>query len=358
MGEPIPAVAGTVQHMTVTGLASGTLYYFAMKSQDGVPNISLISNVAHLSTLSSGGGGVGGGGGGVSSPPPSAPPPVPAPAPTPLSTGNYSANEALNLSPTIDADLGSASLHAGTLASCAAGSLIKIADDQNPLTQTDSPVYYCGADGRRYVFPSASTYFSWYSNFNDVQIISAQAMAEIPLGFNNVTIRPGARLAKFPTNAKIYAVSPAGILRWVVDEPTAAALYGSDQNKWVLDVSDDLFVNYRFGADITLALVTPGSIPPSGAPVVLPVSAPAAAVCSAPAAFTQSSAFGASGTEVLALQKLLLCLGDFPANIAPNGNFGPVTEQALKQFQTTNGLPPVGFVGPATLAALNRYLSQ
>jgi peptidoglycan hydrolase-like protein with peptidoglycan-binding domain len=51
-------------------------------------------------------------------------------------------------------------------------------------------------------------------------------------------------------------------------------------------------------------------------------------------------------------------LGDFPANVAPNGNFGPATEQALKQFQTANGLAPVGYVGPETQEALNRKCSE
>ncbi|HTK60477.1 MAG TPA: hypothetical protein VL283_04745, partial [Candidatus Baltobacteraceae bacterium] len=50
-GEPIPpATAGTVQNMTVTGLSANTLYYFAMKTQDEVPNVSSVSNVPSLST--------------------------------------------------------------------------------------------------------------------------------------------------------------------------------------------------------------------------------------------------------------------------------------------------------------------
>jgi hypothetical protein len=43
-GEPTPAVAGTNQSMTVTGLTPGQTYYFAMKTQDEVPNTSGLSN--------------------------------------------------------------------------------------------------------------------------------------------------------------------------------------------------------------------------------------------------------------------------------------------------------------------------
>jgi len=47
---PAPLVAGTAQSHTVSGLISGTLYYFAIKTADEVPNWSTISNVASTST--------------------------------------------------------------------------------------------------------------------------------------------------------------------------------------------------------------------------------------------------------------------------------------------------------------------
>lgn len=51
-GEPAPAVAGTVQTMTVTGLANGTQYAFALKTSDATGNESLISNAAVITTQS------------------------------------------------------------------------------------------------------------------------------------------------------------------------------------------------------------------------------------------------------------------------------------------------------------------
>lgn len=38
--------------------------------------------------------------------------------------------------------------------------------------------------------------------------------------------------------------------------------------------------------------------------------------------------------------------------------FGPLTEDALKHFQSAHGLESVGFIGPKTLAALQAFLSQ
>lgn len=50
-GEPTPSIAGSNESMTVTGLSPTTLYYFAIKTSDEIPNISAISNVPSLSTI-------------------------------------------------------------------------------------------------------------------------------------------------------------------------------------------------------------------------------------------------------------------------------------------------------------------
>jgi chitodextrinase len=49
-GVPVPAAPGTSQSVLVTGLASATTYYFAMKTADDANNWSLISNVASKAT--------------------------------------------------------------------------------------------------------------------------------------------------------------------------------------------------------------------------------------------------------------------------------------------------------------------
>jgi uncharacterized delta-60 repeat protein len=50
VGEPAPLPAGSAQSFTVTGLACSTLYYFALKTADEVPNWSALSNVVSQAT--------------------------------------------------------------------------------------------------------------------------------------------------------------------------------------------------------------------------------------------------------------------------------------------------------------------
>jgi hypothetical protein len=53
---------------------------------------------------------------------------------------------------------------------------------------------------------------------------------------------------------------------------------------------------------------------------------------------------GSQGAEVAELQQML--------GVAPDGIFGPGTEAALKQYQSTKGLPATGVTDVATWAAL------
>ena len=48
-GEPVPNPAGSLESMTVTGLEMGRTYYFALRSEDEVSNVSGVSNLAMAS---------------------------------------------------------------------------------------------------------------------------------------------------------------------------------------------------------------------------------------------------------------------------------------------------------------------
>ena len=61
---------------------------------------------------------------------------------------------------------------------------------------------------------------------------------------------------------------------------------------------------------------------------------------------------GFSGTDVAELQKRLTVLGYFSAT--PNGYFGSQTKTAVEAFQGAHRIAQVGYVGPATRAALNQ----
>ncbi len=173
-------------------------------------------------------------------------PPTPAgeqPAPAqadPTATGIYDPSAALEATASIDVDNGIAAAAPGTAVYCDDGSLVK---------GSTPAVYYCGADGKRYVFTTARVYFTWYNDFSGVRTISDDTLALIPIG-GNVTYRPGKKLVKAQTDPKVYAISRGGLLRWVPSEAVAAAIYGKNWQHMVDYVPDAFFFNYTIGTPL------------------------------------------------------------------------------------------------------------
>jgi hypothetical protein len=114
---------------------------------------------------------------------------------------------------------------------------------------TNSTVYWYANDGKRYVFPNAATYYTWFTGFENVQTITDSELFSIPLA-GNVTYRPGAKLVKVTTDPKVYAVARGGMLRHVSSESLAIQLYGYDWASKVQDVPDEFFTNYTVGSPI------------------------------------------------------------------------------------------------------------
>ena len=103
-------------------------------------------------------------------------------------------------------------------------------------SESNSAVYYIGRDGKRYVFPNESTYFSWYHNFDGVQIIGDSELAALEVG-RLIPVRPNVRFVRFDSEPKVYAVEPGGLLRWVQDESTFRRLgFSFDQVVTLPDV--------------------------------------------------------------------------------------------------------------------------
>jgi len=115
---------------------------------------------------------------------------------------------------------------------------------------TLSTVYYYGSDGSRYAFPNEKTYFTWYSDFSDVETISDSALAAIPLA-GNIVYRPGTHWVKIQSDPKTYVVTPQGQIRWIESEEVAVDLAGSDWNTMIDDVADTFFVDYTVGTSLT-----------------------------------------------------------------------------------------------------------
>lgn len=163
-----------------------------------------------------------------------------APTTDPNSAGSYSPSGATAATPTIDVDKGIVPPLATQLP-CIGGTLIKIAG--NPA------VYYCGKNGKRYVFPGEKIFFTWYKDFKSVTTLTPDQMAKIQIG-GNVTYKPGVKMVKIQTDPKVYAIARAGLLRWVKDEVVAAALYGARWNRLIDDVPDSFFFSYTIGDPI------------------------------------------------------------------------------------------------------------
>ncbi len=128
-------------------------------------------------------------------------------------------------------------------AGCTSGSLIK---------GSLAAVYYCGGDGKRYVFTNDKAYFTWYSDFSGVMKISDADLASVQIG-GNVTYRPGVKMIKIQSDPKVYAISKGGTLRPIASEAVASGLYGSTWNKQIDDVSDAFFTNYSMGSALNAA---------------------------------------------------------------------------------------------------------
>ncbi len=139
------------------------------------------------------------------------------------------------------------------------GDLIKIENDHNPATVSDTVVYYLDRDWKRHPFPNLQVFYSWYHDFLPVKEISAADMASFKMG-TPVTYRPGTRLVKIASVPKVYAVEPGGVLRWIESEAVAKTLYGNDWNKRVDDVAESYFASYHEGVPMTVPVWPTGTV--------------------------------------------------------------------------------------------------
>jgi plastocyanin len=117
---------------------------------------------------------------------------------------------------------------------------------------SERTVYYFASNGRRYVFPNQSTYFTWYKDFSGVKTISDGALSTIPLG-ENVTYRPGSRMLKLTSAKTVYVVDQGGVLRAIASEQLAKTLYGISWGSQINDLPDVFWSNYHVGTPIETA---------------------------------------------------------------------------------------------------------
>lgn len=125
--------------------------------------------------------------------------------------------------------------------------LVKLADDGNPDTQHDTAVYAIDPDdGRRRPFFNETIYFSWFTDFSRVEVLTPEAIAAIPLGAS-MWMHHGTWLVKIQSTNDVYAVSRGGVLHRLDSETTAAALYGSGWAGRVRDLAPTDWPHYSLG---------------------------------------------------------------------------------------------------------------
>lgn len=71
--------------------------------------------------------------------------------------------------------------------------------------------------------------------------------------------------------------------------------------------------------------------------------------------FTKTLVYGAKGSDVVQLQRILINEGCLKAGL-DTGNYLGLTQQAVKNFQVKYGITPTGNVGPITMAKLNSII--
>lgn len=110
-----------------------------------------------------------------------------------------------------------------------------------------STVYYLDGQRSRHAFPNIETYKSWYNeDFSKIVIVSDDFLSQIPLR-KNMTVRPGKRLVKIPTDPKIYTVEDGGVLRHIENEGILEYFYGDDWKTRLVDIPEVFFSDYTLG---------------------------------------------------------------------------------------------------------------
>lgn len=134
-------------------------------------------------------------------------------------------------------------------------------------TESNSAVYYY-FDGERFTFTNDMVYFTWYTSFANIDIITETALASIPIG-GNIVVRPGTEMIKVQSNSRTYVVTRDGEIIWVETAEVAQDLYGDDWNQWIRDVADVFFTDYDEGVSMTEAAFMDGMLVASGSDIYL-----------------------------------------------------------------------------------------
>lgn len=94
-------------------------------------------------------------------------------------------------------------------------------------------IYYYGEDGKRYAFPSTETFWNWYPDFQNVQEIPCENLAEVPFG-GFIVYKDGVRLVRIGEEANWQERI------WNLPEPATMTSEAVDMDGIVRLLKDDL----------------------------------------------------------------------------------------------------------------------
>lgn len=119
-----------------------------------------------------------------------------------------------------------------------------------------SEIYLIGLDNKKYIFPDVKTYLTWQDHFMYVQKVPTSDL-DLFVDGGAVTYRPGTKLLKHQDSAKVFAIEPGGVARWIASPTIAKNLYGDNWAGLVQDIDPGIFVtNYKEGHMISDLLPT------------------------------------------------------------------------------------------------------
>lgn len=203
--------------------------------------------------------------------------------------------------------------------------------------QSGAAVYLIGTDGKKYVFPSQKEYSTWYPNFDKVVRVAVSELDLYPDG-GAVTVRPGTKLVTHMNTAKVYAIEPGGILRWIPTDTIAKSLYGDNWTSRLVDVIPGFFSSsYKAtGADVSTTYPK-GTVVKMGSTMYYIDG-------TTKRAFANDAAFTANGYKTADLVTVTSLTG------YTDGTSITGAESAIKDFTPTEGGTVPTFTGSVNVA--------
>jgi hypothetical protein len=120
--------------------------------------------------------------------------------------------------------------------------------------ETFSTLYYITEDYERRVFVNEAVYFTWYDDFDDIEIISDDDLAAYSIG-GLMLPKSGVVLVTIQSDPTVYALGEGSdsftpLLQEIENEEMAEDLWGEDWTDYIIDVESTLIAQFEVGHDV------------------------------------------------------------------------------------------------------------